>query len=250
MALYPKEYMEWKHHHLRLTAFLDNAMAISENTWWKDIVGSDPESTNITGSQLKVEQGMRKDLILLLKVEPLRVDWILQAKESQNFNELPNLGDNAKALSTFKEITNDWFKNSKIPDIKRLAYGTRLYSIVDDRIKGYEELDRLLEFVEVHPETSSDFLYQINRSLSSATVDDLLINRLTKWHVANIKTVSIDTNAGQSKSLAQDVFATTLDLDINSDADTEKLLPIDKLIILFEEFISLGKEITVKGDFQ
>ena len=242
--------MEWKHHHLRLTAFLDNAMAISENTWWKDIVGSDPESTNITGSQLKVEQGMRKDLILLLKVEPLRVDWILQAKESQNFNELPNLGDNAKALSTFKEITNDWFKNSKIPDIKRLAYGTRLYSIVDDRIKGYEELDRLLEFVEVHPETSSDFLYQINRSLSSATVDDLLINRLTKWHVANIKTVSIDTNAGQSKSLAPDVFATTLDLDINSDADTEKLLPIDKLIILFEEFISLGKEITVKGDFQ
>ena len=83
--------MEWKHHHLRLTAFLDNAMAISENTWWKDIVGSDPESTNITGSQLKVEQGMRNDLILLLKVEPLRVDWILQAKESQNFNELPKM---------------------------------------------------------------------------------------------------------------------------------------------------------------
>ena len=242
--------MEWKHHHLRLTAFLANAVDIRENTWWNDTVGDDPETTNITGSQLKVEQGMRNDLILLLKVEPLRVDWILQAKESQNFNELPNLGDNAKALSTFKEITNAWFKNSKISDIKRLAYGTRLYNIVDDRIKGYEELDKLLKFVEVHPETTSDFLYQINRSLNSAIVDNLLINRLTKWHVANIKTVSIDTNAGQSKSLAPDVFATTLDLDINSDADFEKPLPNDLLENLFEEFISLGEVIASKGDFQ
>ncbi len=242
--------MDWKYHHLRLTAFLKEAVNTREISWWNDTVGSDSESTNITGNLVRVEEAVKNDLILSLKVEPHRVDWILKSLDTQNLEDFPNLGDKAKALSTLKEISVNWFKISKISDVGRLAFGVRLFKNVEDRLEGYNDLNKMLPFVEIHPESSSDFLYQINRSLDSTTVQGLKINRLAKWHVVNMKTVALNITSDLKAALTSDLYATALDLDINSDADRDSPLPNNNLEKLFEEFISLGEEIAIKGDFK
>lgn len=244
--------MDWNIHHLRLTAFLMSPLDVSNISWWKDTIGIEPTSLKITSMTLPVreEEGLLGDLVLLLKIELTRVDWILSSSNKQGMEEFPHLGDTDQAFEAFLGVTNKWFENEQLPKIKRLAFGSRFQRKVDARINGYDELDNYLHFSDLDTKNSSDFLYQINRPRPSKIINKISINRLSKWHVVNAKLLAIDISGTQQGSVAADIYATTLDLDLSSDAENDSELPKNKLKKLFKELISLAKEIGEKGDIK
>lgn len=242
--------MDWNYQHLRLTAFLEKPLDIRDISWWKETVGDDPDNINInfTGIPIKEEEGFLGELILKLKIEPTRVDWTLNSPNTQGIEDFPTLGDRVQAVKAFTDIANKWFKNSNLLEIKRLAFGSRLQKKVKNRIEGYKDLNKILQSVELDPENSSDFLYQINRPRLSSIIKDLWINRLAIWRVLNSKVLALNLGISPQGNIASDIFATNLDLDISSDANRESNLPKNDLQDLLSEFIELGNEIAQNGD--
>ena len=244
--------MYWNIHHRRLTAFLMSPVDVSNISWWEDTFDTESTGVKITSMPLPVreEEGLVGDLILLLKVELTRVDWILSSSNKQGMGEFPNLGDADQAFDAFLGVSNKWFESEQLPKIKRLAFGSRFQREVDARSNGYDELDNYLHFNDLDTKNSSDFLYQINRPRQSKIIKERYINRISKWHVVNAKLLAMDTSGTYQGSIASDIYATTLDLDLSLDADNNSELPKNKLTKLFEELITLGKEIGEEGDIK
>lgn len=244
--------MDWNIHHLRLTAFLMSPVDVSNISWWEDTIDTESTGVKITSKPLPIreEEGLVGDLILLLKVELTRVDWILSSSNKQGMDEFPKLGDTDQAFDAFLGVSNKWFENKQLPKIKRLAFGSRFQREVEARSNGYDELDNYLHFNDLDTKNSSEFLYQINRPRQSKIIKERYINRLSKWHVVNAKIMAMDTSGTLQASIAADIYATTLDLDLSSDAENNSELPKNKLSKLFEELITLGKEIGEEGDIK
>lgn len=244
--------MNWNYQHLRLTAFFSSTINIKDNSWWTDTMGGDPENSSYRMSPIptREEEGYIDELIIHLKIEPNRADWLLLSPSAQEIDEFPNLGDSSQAIAAFTELANNWFKNIIDLDIARLAFGSRLLRKVKDRIESYKELKKILPNIKIDPEKSSDFLYQINRPRLSSTIDGLYINRVSKWRCMNSKVLSLHLGSVPQSNIATDIYATNLDLDISTNADRETILPLDTLQGLLKEFINLGEEIAQKGDIE
>jgi hypothetical protein len=131
-----------------------------------------------------------------------------------------------------------------------LAFGAVLLSPVDTKQLGYQQLNRLLPFIELDTEGISDFLYQINRPRDTTTqIEGLQINRLSKWNVATFRQVNfIVGQTSVRTSRRSEVFACRLELDMNTHQDfSGELLP-EQLPEVFNELIALGREIKNEGD--
>ena len=111
-------------------------------------------------------------------------------------------------------------------------------------------LSALLPDVRLDADRSSDFLYQINRRRISASDPEILVNRLSKWSVMHGGAVALAVigDTGPHLSRSPDYFACRLELDINSAGPLSSSMLESGVAQLFEEFVSLGKEIAEKGD--
>lgn len=245
----------WQSERLRLTTFPEPSINTQETKWWEKIVGEPPESTTIRQRLGELhEEGVFESGTLSLDIQPLRIDWNMSvAKPTEPpERELQTLGSFLQTSDTFVRFMKRWLEND-CPDLGRIAFGAVLLMHVKSREDGYNTLAQLLSNVKLDPENTSDFMYQINRPRKSKLhISDLHINRLSKWSVGAINYALFRLEAGKfdTKQLytAPETFTCRLELDINTPADYQSVLPRNKLGSIFDELIKLAKEIAVKGD--
>lgn len=210
-------------------------------------VGEPPESKV---SQPKVgviqEQGRFSTGILTLISQPGRIDWLLTGSDKAEL-----AGPFEEALGPFVSLIVRWFGNA--PVLQRIAFGAVLRLPVNNRTEGYQKLSGYLHHVELDPEGSTEFLFQINRPRKSRSGNETLsLNRLSKWSVvlaqqATFTVQSPESAQFQLMNLQKDHFC-RLELDINTAPDIEGDLPANALPEIFNELVELGLEIAKKGD--
>ncbi|NOT24084.1 MAG: hypothetical protein HOP22_15365 [Nitrospiraceae bacterium] len=242
----------WSPQQLRLTVFPDKLFDLPEPGWWVKLLGEPPEERKVKSKELsQVEQGGFRKGKLMLNITAARIDWTYTAPISDEMEidmsmGMPTLGSFESALDDFRSIVGRWL-TEMCPAIARMAFGAILLYPAENHEKGYELLGKYLPEMRVDPQGSSDLLYQINRPRVSKTgISELRINRLSKWGVLKAQVHLFSAGKGVIKDLG--AFATRLELDINTNQDFGGELPQEKLNLLFEELIDLGREIGVKGD--
>jgi hypothetical protein len=234
---------------LRLTAFLAPSVEIGEPTWWEDLVGSKPETRTSKPNRGELQvAGPIGERTLVLSAQPGRVDWLLTPRFEQGASpETRWAGRFLDTLGIFDDLMNRWLTNC--PALVRLAFGAAVHEPVRDRVAGYLRLARYLPAVQLDPEGSEDFFYQINRPRTSRVVQGLRINRLSKWVVARFVPIRLTlTKQSIQQQLDPGEETCRIELDISTDAQQGTELPRDRVINLFQELKEMALELARQGD--
>jgi len=238
----------WRAMKLRLSAFSTTIIQGSEFRWWEDLIKEEPENKiNYPKRGIYQTIGPFNEGVLTSNIEPFRIDWFFDSildKEKKS-----TIGSFYEALDCFLPLMSQWFEHINDIPIRRLAFGAILHMPVENRKKGYEVMSKYLHNITLDIENSSDLFYQINRPRDSKIINDLIINRLTKWQVISLISGQIpleQTKLGYVPIMED--YSCQLELDINSSNSFKDLIPYKKTKGIFEEFVELGKEISEKGD--
>src|SRR5579859_3703517 len=135
----------WQANNLRMTAFLSPDASIGDQTWWSELVESDPETIN-TQPRLKQrsEAGEYRDGTLLLQIQPTRSDWVYTPKELVDGElpiSFPTLGTFAEQCNLFRMVMRRWLTFSTCPPLDRLAFGTQLLQTTESFAASYQLLN-------------------------------------------------------------------------------------------------------------
>jgi hypothetical protein len=239
---------DWKVESLRLTCFPSSIPQLSGTNYWQDLLDEQPENRVLRMKEgIQEDQGHLENSKLVLGIQPNRIDWLVVPGEAQDRFWIGQFMD---SLNPFLGLMSRWF--TICPPIKRIAFGTVIMYQVRNRESGYSLISKYLPHVELDAEGSSDFLYQINRPRASRTgIQDLLINRLSKWSVSKMGIVQIEIVPSLPQSIfrpTSESFACHLELDINTAQDYQNELPRERLNDIFQELVEFGKEIAIEGD--
>lgn len=246
-----KEESLWKVGQARLTAFPIAPIEYSKFNWWPELTGEKPANkTELPRIGKLTEEGTFASKKLRLNIEPSRVDWFFEPSDenaSQTF-DLPTIGKWPEAIDEFSKLVKKWSKLNSLPKFRRLAFGAILSQPVNDLKEGYEKLNEYLSTVQLDPGNSSDFFYQVNRPRAKSNVlSEVSINRLSKWSVFRLESgiILVEQMLPMKKKT---VFACRLEVDISTAVDYAHEL--DKLEILYDEFVNLAIEISQCGDIK
>ena len=166
-------------------------------------------------------------------------------------SEFLTIGKFTEILAPFARVTNKWLNLDSCPEIQRIAFGAVLFASVDSRESGYRQLAAYLPRVDIDPEHSSDFLYQINRPRESTTeISNLTINRLTKWSVAVMfgGHFALEPTQISYREMPQQCVACRLELDTSTAAGRREPLARDRVPSILSELMDAAKEIVIEGD--
>lgn len=242
----------WQVEHFRATAFfLSGAGPDPQQGWWEAVVGTPPDEERRRPQQGSVQQfGRLGGNALAVEWRPERVDWRLVppgGSPNQSPAGFPVLGRFSETFDPFLELSCKGLE--RCGAISRLAIGLVLLIPVGGIKDAYSVLQRYLPSVKLDIDGPVDFLYQINRPRMSASMDEVAVNRLTKWSVSMSGSIAISLTPGSGIMVPDPNprFASRLELDINT-APSGSLIPTDKVIPLFRELAQLGAEIAREGD--
>ena len=244
----------WEVESFRATTFHPiESRILEEANLWQDIVGATPESVDSRPREgLSQHVGELDDWQLVLIARNDRADWILRAPPEPPVppSELPALGDASAAFESFRRVVGAWLKQS--PHVDRLAFGAVLFSEVPDVSTAHSELAEYVKFsADAFTPGCADFLYQINRPTQSDLAPDVVINRLMRWSVMRIETISIALGPGPGR--VEDTssrIVRRLEIDINTRPDSGTYMPQAESGGLFDELAVLGHRVANEGDDQ
>jgi len=245
----------WQVEHLRLSSFPVPASQDSESDWWNDVTGREPETKVSEPRKGRWQhKGVLEDnKALKLTVEPGRIDWLLSMSEDQNDipPDFPTIGPFPDLLDTFSRLMRRWFELQTCPSVVRMAFGAVLLLPAESKVAGYQQIAEYLPFVQLEPEETSDFLYQINRPrASTSNIPELEINRLSKWNVATLRRfgLMLGPTVIRNRPLSQEDHACRLQMDINTSQYFSGEIAREQLPEIFQELVDLGIEIVNRGD--
>ena len=244
---------DWKAESLRVTTF-HNVGVITKGIeqLWEAVTREKPEQlTSRPREGLTVAEGPYGGNRLQCIYRPDRVDWNLRPvtpPPNVPIEGFMSMGPFQGILPAFLDVVRKWLGES--PPVTRLAFGSLLLIETGNMPDANRRLSALLPDVRLDADRSSDFLYQINRRRISASDPEILVNRLSKWSVMHGGAVALAVigDTGPHLSRSPDYFACRLELDINSAGPLSSSMLESGVAQLFEEFVSLGKEIAEKGD--
>jgi hypothetical protein len=245
--------LDWQVRNLRVTAFPGpSAQFNQEPNWWAELMGEPPE-TSLRQSRREIleQEDHLENGRLSLTVQPNRINWLFSAIIDEEEIAVPIIGPFEETLGIFLPLMERWLQLDTCPPLSRIAFGTILLFPVDSQQIGYQQLNELLPSITLDPEEDvSDFSYQINRPRNTITqVEDLRINRLSKWQVSTIRYASLIVGQTSTReSSAQALSACRLELDINTHQDFNSEFRSEHLLIVFNELVDLGREIARQGD--
>ena len=239
----------WRVETIRLTAFPAAGPRPSPGTfeaWWLTLFGAPHEnSTHDLKNGVKQLRGPVGDAFMVANENPVSFEWRrLPSDPTQPPPQPDSLMPFPDIAPAFQDVALRWLRLDNRPPLRRLAFGTTLLNPVADRQTGYEILNHYLPDVQVDL-SSHDFLYQINRRRPSTVVDNLLLNRLSKWHTQRVQGLVIGADGTLIRQ--PDTFACRLELDINS-VPSGETLPSEHLPHLFTELVTLASDLTRDGD--
>lgn len=244
---------KWLPLHLQLIAFPENPQECMAQDWWRQIAGTEPDSS--TKKKLeRLDIGAMDGRALSISVDPLRVVILVSARleiEELTSPEVPpSLGAYSPAIEWFTDLAKRWLAEFS-PPLTRLAFAGKLLQQTATREESYLLLGKYLKNrVVVDHETSTEFQYRINRHAKSEIVPELLINRLNTWSSLRmslqLKTGLLGT--GLTKDISSDFLGCSLELDVNTSQEFTGLLPHGQLTAIFGELVKHGTSIARNGD--
>jgi len=256
-------FKNWQVELIRVTGFygqISTEKKLAWSSWWTDLVGVPPENTTLRKrDDLFQEEGPFNGGNLILAIQPGRIDWYLKALtdgQEEEQSDSPGLAFlKPEAIAKFHDLIAGWMKLNSCPSLIRLAVGCVLLQPVQSREAAYLQLRNYLHAVDLKPE-ARDFIYQINRPRESRSVPaDLQINRLSKWSVPLRGKVAFSISLGTKDKSAmagsfegQGQFACRVELDINTAQDYKGEFSGNDLLTVFDELVTLAREISEKGD--
>lgn len=242
----------WTAETLRLTTFhvpkaIDNAEG-----WWKELTGSDPESSiNKRRLGLRADAGSHGQAMLAMQVirPQNRVDWIMSVAQDVDPENVPTANAFPQRSREFSDLMVLWLKTC--PALHRIAFGAVLMMNVPSESDGHGILSNYLDF-DIGAGISSDFLYQANRRTKSNTVPEVGLNRLTRWsvgqYVLHAITLSQD-GAAFEPTRVRHHCSCRLELDINTVLeDPPNPIHREQLAALWMELVQRGTDIARDGD--
>lgn len=242
---------EWQVETLRITVFpVDNENVSPSELWSKHFGATEPEVHIEPGSRNQRNAEYGNGDIYLIKT-PSQIDWryVLPPDTATYENNMPVWGDLDFELTSFVDFSKSFLQNPAVLPVSRLAFGAVLMETTLNANSTHRHLKRYLPKLDL--EDSADFGYTISRRRTSEVVNDLLINRLNRWHVAtlNRNTSTLDPAADAEEHRLERFFAARLELDINTVPLVDECkLNSTLLPDLFDELVRMGLEIASKGD--
>ena len=240
----------WSAERIRLTVFRYPGTDFDAAAAWSAFAGHDPEEMSqkpAAGSSSAVGPfGVGR---LVIDCDPVRVHFIYAPVPPGERGVALDLGPMEEQVGVFVEAAKGWLSGA-LPSL-RIAYGLVLVKPVGSRRDGYLELARYLPAVQIDPESSSDFSYQINRPRNSNALAGEKVNRLSKWSVGLLVVDAIAMSAsrqGGRRERVTEEHKCRVELDMNTSAERTDPLPRDRMIAVFSELVDLAAEIAEKGD--
>lgn len=241
-ALSPPSPDAWQAQYLRLIAFPRQPQHAVRQTWWREVVGQDPETVTAKSGEREEHGPFGRD-VLSLAINPLKIAWTVAPEVTpiELMGGPPSVGIFVAAAQTFQSAMQRWLPLA--PPLQRLAFAGAFLQTVANKEEGYRLLDRYLRPVEVS-EDWRDLQLLVNRRVDSAVLPGTLVNRLSKWAVIEY---SISMSAGASEQ-ENSCHACMLDLDINTVPSTPPQdIPAEQLSALFAELVSFGQDVASEG---
>lgn len=244
--------LAWQAESLRLTVFVTEGAHESTQAvaWWNSTVGQQPEmdqhnrASGLVQLSGKVFDGTCS---LTLASQLGRVDWILSAPPPSELAGFPTVGCLKDVLHKFIELLCPWLAVS--PKLTRMALGAVLVIPVEDREQGYIRISSFLPSIELDAKGSSEFTYSINRPRKLKIDTELIVNRLSRWAVVQIRSIVLPgIGFVPLQSISPEFSACRLEIDISTDAERQVALDPDKLPAFFNELAELTNEIATLGD--
>jgi len=232
----------WLAHSIRLTVFPVAPWEAPANLW-QSVVGEAPETDQNQAKQLvRAQAGQWQSSQLQVVATPLRIDWT--ASPAMRTDTDGTLGPDHRPMTEvfplFVDATRSWLISTDC-EVKRIAFGVQGLLPGGDRIAAYRLLQELLPHIPIQPETSSDFIYQINHPVQSRALD-IKLNRITKWSGLAFRFVMVQEGAGaQSASVPIENFA-SLECDHNTPAEGQDRLDSKPLGLIYAELAQLAWE--------
>ncbi len=227
---------KWQIESLRFTAFPSEPQRPQENAW-ETLRGAPPARRQVRPQEdLIHEAGPLGSGALTYDANPTRIDWRYQPQATDDGP--PDLGEFPGGEVLFLQLMKRWLKNA--PSLKRIGYGPVLLLPVSSQGEGNAVLNRALPEVEID-QGCRDFFYQVNRRKNSGQVNDLALNRLTRWAVQTFaRTRASIRQNGITPYQQEPVYVCRLDLDFNTDHEFAKKLPKTKRGKLLDELSELA----------
>lgn len=246
MALYPSS--DWTVASMRFTAFPVTPERPADHHWWRDVMNQEPEARTVKTTPVQIEEsGPFNDLSrVVLSVTTARTDLVLIPNPTPSL--LPDaVGTLPDIQPRFIEIALRWLALSNRFPIQRLAFGAVLFHQEQNRKAGYERVGQFLAHTLTPSDRDSrDLFFQINWPVVSTSVPELVINRLTKWAVLAARGIAI-TPSGVTSS-PPEAWATTLEIDFSTAAETAGPLPNAQVEALLAELVSAAMLVAAEGD--
>lgn len=244
----------WEVESFRATTFHPLDSRIFERaSLWQDVVGTSPQSIDSRPREgVSQHAGELDDRQLVLTARNDRTDWILRPPPEPPAppSELPTLGDAPAAFESFRQVVGTWLEQS--PNVDRLAFGAAFFSQVPDVSTAHSELSEYIKFsADAFTPGCADFLYQINRPTQSELAPDVVINRLVRWSVTRIETVSVALRPEREQvEHTSSHIVRRLEADINTKPDAGTHIPQGDIGKLFDELAVLARRVASEGDVE
>lgn len=244
----------WLVQRLRFSAFIPDATLDPLSTIWPLISEVPPESDESRPRErLHRMAAPEADSVLEVVSLPGRFDIIKSPDVQAEIQPIVHFGDADSQLSNFVERIHLLLdKLGSTINIHRLALGVVLIRKVDSRKLAYEELGKLL-LVNLDPEKSRDFLYQINYpeifELDSGSIE---LNRLSRWSAMRTQHFMFAPNEkgepipGRSGLAREETFV-RCEIDNSSAAEINDPFSANSMHLILNRLIELAN-ITASGE--
>jgi hypothetical protein len=239
----------WRALGVRLSVFPAATWEAPEDLW-EQVVGDRPDTEqNQPRAQVRVHTGSWRNRQLQLTASPPSIVWVTWPNSDEE--GLPNLEKElvVDVLPEFVAITRPWLASVDF-EVKRIGVGLQAVLPAQDRVSAYKMLQELVPSVDMEPETTTDFLYQINRPVPSRVLgSQVRLNRLMKWFALSFKVTPIQvapqiTQAGPA--LGRDYAG--VESDINTPAELVESLDKRLLEAIYDELVELSQKILEYGE--
>ena len=243
--------IDWHVETMRITVFPSDITVVDMPKLWDSVMDQEPDAIQFQREKIDAREVRFGNGRMVLAKQADRIDWHYLSNPDTNTDslQLPIIGKLEEELNAFTDLANAWFVSSKMFAIKRLAFGAVLLRPVNSVEEGNSILADMLPNMNL--KGVRDFYYQVNRRRNSKVAPGIEVNRLSKWNVysGQLVTVAINPMQGQQVDTTTGLSnACRLELDINTFQETTDSLPSHSLSAIYDELVSMGLEISERGD--
>jgi hypothetical protein len=179
---------------------------------------------------LVIEEGLWHNNGLAIATHSERVD-VMVSPTPIITPVLPSIGELDNIDETLSHILN----RISFDKVVRIGFGLTLQYEENSHESAYRTLARFLPNLLLEVD-SSDFLYQINKPTQSKTDSTIKVNRMQRWSAVSIEIFSFGNTSNFETTNNKQLFATRLELDINTHQNNS-LLELTNIRAIADELI-------------